>query len=90
MVEVAGFPGEVYDALVLGTHDYVVKNGFGKVLIGLSGGIDSALVATVAVDALGATNVVGVCMPSRYSSSGSISDSESKIKVKVILNDSIR
>jgi NAD+ synthase (glutamine-hydrolysing) len=69
-------PGEVYDALVLGTRDYIHKNGFEKVVIGLSGGIDSALVATVAVDALGQSNVVGVAMPSRYSSPGSISDAE--------------
>jgi NAD+ synthase (glutamine-hydrolysing) len=76
-IEVPGFPGEVYDALVLGTKDYVQKNGFNKVLIGVSGGIDSALVAAVAVDALGPNNVVGVTMPSRYSSVGSTSDSES-------------
>jgi len=74
--EVRGLPGEVYDALVLGTRDYVLKNGFKKVVIGLSGGIDSSLVATIAVDALGAANVIGVSMPSRYSSSGSISDAE--------------
>jgi NAD+ synthase (glutamine-hydrolysing) len=70
------FPGDVYDALVLGTHDYITKNGFKKVLIGLSGGIDSSLVATIAADALGQSNVVGVLMPSRYSSPGSISDAE--------------
>ncbi|HJX13915.1 MAG TPA: NAD+ synthase [Dehalococcoidales bacterium] len=68
------FPAEVYDALVLGTHDYILKNGFKKVLIGLSGGLDSSLVATIAVDALGRSNVVGVAMPSRYSSTGSLSD----------------
>jgi NAD+ synthase (glutamine-hydrolysing) len=73
-VEMLGFPGEVYEALVMGTRDYVTKNGFKKVLIGLSGGIDSSLVATVAVDALGRSNVVGVAMPSRYSSPGSLSD----------------
>jgi len=66
--------GEVYDALVLGTRDYVLKNRFKKVVIGLSGGADSSLVATIAVDALGADNVVGVVMPSRYSSPGSRSD----------------
>jgi NAD+ synthase (glutamine-hydrolysing) len=65
---------EVYAALVLGTGDYVGKNGFDKVVIGLSGGIDSALVAAVAVDALGAENVIGVSMPSRYSSEGSWAD----------------
>ena len=67
---------EIYQALVLGTRDYVHKNGFEKVAIGLSGGIDSSLVATIAVDALGSGNVVGVSMPSRYSSSGSKSDAE--------------
>ncbi|MBN2462800.1 MAG: NAD+ synthase [Dehalococcoidia bacterium] len=74
--EVRGLPGEIYDALVLGTRDYVLKNNFKKVAIGLSGGIDSSLVATIAVDALGATNVIGVSMPSRYSSSSSFSDAE--------------
>jgi NAD+ synthetase len=64
-----------YQALVLGTHDYVRKCGFGKVLVGLSGGIDSALVAAIAKDALGAENVLAVGMPSPYSSSGSIDDS---------------
>ena len=73
---VRGFPGEVYDALVLGTHDYVIKNGFSKVVIGLSGGIDSSLVAAIAVDALGTSNVVGVAMPSRYSSPASTSDAK--------------
>ena len=67
---------EVYQALVVGTRDYVRKSGFGRALIGLSGGIDSALTATVAVDALGAENVVGVTMPSRYSSEGSVEDSQ--------------
>ena len=64
----------VYDALVLGTRDYVRKCGFKKAIVGLSGGIDSALVAAIAVDALGKENVLGVGMPSRYSSSGSIDD----------------
>ncbi len=67
---------EILRALVLGTKDYVTKNGFKKVAIGLSGGIDSALVAAVAVEALGNDNVIGVTMPSRYSSKGSVSDSE--------------
>lgn len=75
-VQIRDFPGEVYNALVLGTRDYILKNGFTKVVIGLSGGIDSSLVATIAVDALGAENVVGVAMPSRYSSSGSLTDAE--------------
>jgi NAD+ synthase (glutamine-hydrolysing) len=67
---------EIYQALVVGTRDYVVKNGFKKVVLGLSGGIDSALTACVAVDALGNENVVGVLMPSEFSSRGSIEDSE--------------
>ncbi len=67
---------EVYSALVLGTRDYLAKNGFSEAIIGLSGGIDSSLVATVAVDALGADRVHGISMPSRYSSEGSRSDAE--------------
>ena len=65
---------EVYRALVLGTRDYVHKNGFTSVTLGLSGGIDSSLVAAIAVDALGAENVIGVSMPSRYSSEHSKTD----------------
>jgi len=65
----------VYNALVMGTRDYVRKCGFSKVLVGLSGGIDSALVAAIAVDALGKENVTGVGMPSPYSSTGSVEDS---------------
>ncbi len=65
---------EIYRALVLGTRDYVKKNGFESVVIGLSGGVDSALVAAIAVDALGAEHVVGVSMPSRFSSEHSRSD----------------
>ena len=64
-----------YQALVLGTRDYVRKCGFQKVLVGLSGGIDSALVAAIAKDALGVENVLGIGMPSPYSSAGSIDDS---------------
>jgi NAD+ synthetase len=64
----------VYRALVMGTRDYLHKCGFRKAVIGLSGGIDSALVAKIATDALGAENVLGVSMPSRYSSDGSKSD----------------
>jgi NAD+ synthase/NAD+ synthase (glutamine-hydrolysing) len=63
-----------YQALVIGTRDYVRKCGFRKVVIGLSGGVDSALVATIAVDALGTDNVLGVNMPSQYSSEGSLRD----------------
>ncbi len=67
---------EVYAALVTGTRDYVRKTGFSRVVIALSGGIDSSLVAGIAVDALGRENVVGVSMPSRYSSEGSIRDAQ--------------
>jgi NAD+ synthase (glutamine-hydrolysing) len=67
---------ELYEALVLGTRDYVRKNKFSDVVIGLSGGIDSSLVAAVAVDALGAEHVHGVSMPSRYSSEGSRTDAQ--------------
>jgi NAD+ synthase (glutamine-hydrolysing) len=69
-----GPTAEVYHALVLGTGDYLRKSGFKKVIVGLSGGIDSSLTACVAVDALGKENVLGVAMPSRYSSEGSIAD----------------
>jgi len=67
---------EVFRALVLGTRDYVRKNGFGRVVIGLSGGIDSSLVAAIAVEALGRDNVVGVTMPSPYSSTGTRRDAK--------------
>ena len=86
--EIHGLPGEVYNALILGTHDYIIKNGFGKVVIGLSGGIDSSLVAAIAVDALGPSNVVGVAMPSKYSSPGSLSDAEllaQNLSIKLII-----
>jgi NAD+ synthase (glutamine-hydrolysing) len=69
-------PEEVYRALVVGTRDYVEKGGFESVLISLSGGIDSSLVATVAVDALGPARVHGVLLPSRYSSGHSLEDAE--------------
>ncbi len=65
---------EVYEALVLGTADYARKNGFTDAVLGLSGGVDSSLVAAIAADALGADHVHGVCMPSRYSSPGSVTD----------------
>ena len=65
---------EVYQALVLGTRDYLAKNGFSDAVVGLSGGIDSSLVATVAVDALGPQHVHALSMPSRYSSEGSLTD----------------
>lgn len=75
-LQVRTLPGEIYDALVLGTRDYILKNNFKKVVIGLSGGIDSSLVAAIAVTALGKSNVVGVAMPSDYSSPGSLSDAK--------------
>lgn len=68
-------PAEMYEALTLGIRDYCRKNGFKKIVIGLSGGIDSALVAALAVDAVGASSVLGVTMPSRFSSRGSWEDS---------------
>jgi NAD+ synthase (glutamine-hydrolysing) len=71
----AGIPS-VYAALVLGTRDYVRKCGFSKVIIALSGGIDSALTAAIAVDALGKENVTGVAMPSQYSSEHSVKDAK--------------
>jgi NAD+ synthase (glutamine-hydrolysing) len=67
---------EVYTALVVGTRDYLRKNGFSDAVIGLSGGIDSSLVATIAVDALGPARVHGISMPSRYSSDGSRQDAQ--------------
>ncbi|MBI3307016.1 MAG: NAD+ synthase [Candidatus Omnitrophica bacterium] len=76
MPAAAGSPREVYEALVLGVRDYCLKNGFKKVVLGLSGGIDSALVAALAVDALGPKAVLGVTMPSHFSSRGSWEDSE--------------
>jgi NAD+ synthase (glutamine-hydrolysing) len=73
--EPLGDEEEVYSALVLGLSDYVAKNGFDSVVVGLSGGIDSALTAAIASDALGAEAVWGVTMPGRYSSEGSVADS---------------
>jgi NAD+ synthase/NAD+ synthase (glutamine-hydrolysing) len=72
--QVEGEEASVYAALVLGTRDYMRKCGFQKAIIGLSGGIDSALTAVIASDAVGAENVIGVGMPSEYSSPGSIDD----------------
>jgi NAD+ synthetase len=72
-----GVESSAYDALVLGTRDYVHKCGFRRVIVGLSGGIDSALTATIAADALGPENVIGVSMPGPYSSRGSIDDARS-------------
>ena len=76
-----------YQALVLGTRDYVRKCGFRKVVIGLSGGMDSALVATIAADALGPENVTGVSMPGPFSSEGSVTDAKclsKKLGIKLL------
>jgi NAD+ synthase/NAD+ synthase (glutamine-hydrolysing) len=72
--QLEGLEASAFAALVMGTRDYVHKCGFARVIVGLSGGIDSALTACIAVDALGADNVMGVSMPSPYSSRGSIDD----------------
>jgi len=76
----ADFLDEVYQALVLGTRDYTWKNGFKKVLLGLSGGIDSAITAAIAAAALGPENVVGITMPSKFNSPETISDAEKMAK----------
>jgi NAD+ synthase/NAD+ synthase (glutamine-hydrolysing) len=79
---------EIWRALVLGTRDYVRKCGFSQVVLGLSGGIDSALTAAVAVEAVGAANVLGVLMPSPYSSRGSIDDARqlaANLKIETML-----
>jgi NAD+ synthase (glutamine-hydrolysing) len=78
--QIEGEEASIYAALVLGTRDYVRKCGFKKVIIGLSGGIDSALTAAIAVDAIGAANVTGVGMPGPYSSPGSIGDAQELAK----------
>ena len=70
----------MFSALSLGIRDYVHKCGFKSAIVGLSGGIDSALVAVLAADALGADKVLGVSMPARYSSEGSLSDAEALAK----------
>jgi NAD+ synthase (glutamine-hydrolysing) len=75
--QVEGEEGSVYAALVLGTRDYMQKCGFKKAIVGLSGGIDSALTAVIAADAVGPENVIGVGMPGPYSSPGSIEDARS-------------
>jgi NAD+ synthase (glutamine-hydrolysing) len=76
LAEPIGREAEVYQALTLGTGDYVRKNGFQEAVLGLSGGVDSSLTATIAVDALGPDNVTGVAMPTRYSSSHSLEDAQ--------------
>jgi NAD+ synthase (glutamine-hydrolysing) len=78
--QIEGDDPSIYAALVLGTRDYVRKCGFKQVIIGLSGGIDSALTAVIAVDAIGPENVIGVGMPGPYSSEGSISDARELAK----------
>jgi NAD+ synthase (glutamine-hydrolysing) len=78
---------EIYCALVLGTRDYALKNGFKKAVIGLSGGIDSSLTAAIAAEALGTENAIGVTMPSRYTSKGTLSDAEtvaSDLRIQLI------
>jgi len=72
--QIPGEEASIYGALVLGTRDYIAKCGFRRAIVGLSGGIDSALTAAIAVDAIGPQNVIGVGMPSEYSSEGSITD----------------
>lgn len=78
--QIEGEEASAFEALVLGTRDYVRKCGFQRVIIGLSGGIDSALTAAIAVDAVGAENVTGVGMPGPYSSQGSIADARQLAK----------
>jgi NAD+ synthase (glutamine-hydrolysing) len=83
--QIHGDEASVYEALVLGTRDYVYKCGFKRAIIGLSGGIDSALTASIAADALGPENVIGVGMPGPYSSAGSIDDARalaSNLKIR--------
>lgn len=87
--QIEGDDPSVYQALVLGTRDYVRKCGFSKAVIALSGGIDSALTAAIAVDALGPENIIGVGMPSQYSSEGSVQDARDlaanlKIRFEVV------
>jgi NAD+ synthase (glutamine-hydrolysing) len=80
---------EVYNALVLGVRDYARKNGFRTVILGLSGGIDSALTATIAADALGPDRVYTVLMPSRYSSDHSITDAEDLVRRQGLHSDTV-
>src|SRR5437867_7810438 len=80
---------EIYEAIVLGTRDYVRKNAFETVVLGLSGGVDSALTACIAVDALGAGSVVGISMPSDYTSPASREDAESLARALGIRFDQI-
>jgi NAD+ synthase (glutamine-hydrolysing) len=87
MAEELGRLDEIYEALLLGTRDYIKKNGFEKVVLGLSGGIDSALTSVIAAGALGSENVVGVTMPSLYTSSETLADAErlaGNLKIRLI------
>ena len=76
IAEIGSCESQDYKAVVLGLRDYVLKSNFHKVVIGLSGGIDSALVAVMAVDALGASNVVCLALPSKFNSSASLDDAK--------------
>ncbi len=80
VVDFASDDEQVYQAVVTGLRDYLVKNGFRSVVLGVSGGIDSALTATIAADAVGGANVVGIAMPSDYSSQHSLDDAEDLAK----------
>jgi NAD+ synthase (glutamine-hydrolysing) len=80
---------QLFSALSLGLRDYVIKCGFKQVVLGLSGGIDSALTAVLAVDALGPENVLGILMPSRYSSEGSVTDAEKLARKLEILQQTV-
>jgi len=80
IVDVSSSIAQIHDALVLGVRDYVRRNGCETVVIGLSGGIDSAVTAAIAVEALGAKNVLGVLLPSKFSSDHSVSDAEALVK----------
>jgi len=93
-IQTVGEEASAYEALVLGTRDYVHKCGFERAIIGLSGGIDSALTAAIAVDALGPENIIGVGMPGPYSSQGSIDDARElarnlKIRFELLSIDEI-
>ncbi len=80
----------IWNALVLGLRDYVYKNSFKKIILGLSGGIDSAVSAAIAVDAIGSKNVIGIKLPSKFSSKGSLVDAEESIKLLGIMSDTIK
>ena len=81
---------DTWNALVLGLKDYVIKNSFNKVILGLSGGIDSAVSAAIAVDALGSKNVIGIKMPSKFSSKGSVRDADETIKLLGINSNTLK